>query len=82
MKVMGWLLVACVMLALAKLLLAMLAIALCILLLWSAINRPGEAIVILVAVALVVLAKTNPVAVVALIGMIFVVCLLGKAIDR
>lgn len=82
MRVMSWLLVACVTIALVKLLIAMLAIALCILLLWGAINRPGEAVAILAILAVMSLARNNPAAIVALIGVIFVACLIGKVIER
>lgn len=82
MRVMGWLLVACVMIALVKLLIAMLAIALCILLLWGSINRPGETVAILATLAVLSLATSNPAVLIALVGVIVVACLIGKAIER
>jgi hypothetical protein len=82
MRVMGWLLVACVMMALLKLALALMVFALSVLLLWGAINRPGEAMAILVLLSILSIVRTNPAAFLGLIGIVLAACLIGKAIER
>lgn len=82
MKWVGWLMAACIAMALLKLAVAVLAIALCILLLWGAINRPSETVALLAILAVISLARSNPVAFFALVGVIFAASLIGKVTER
>lgn len=82
MRVIGWLLAACVMMALLRLAVAVLAIALCILIIWGAINRPREAVVIGGLIGFVSMAQSNPAVLIALIVVILTACLIGATVHR
>lgn len=82
MRVIGWLLAACVMMALLRLAVAVLAIALCILIIWGAINRPREAVVIAGLVGFVGMAQNNPTVLIVLSVVVLTACLIGKAIKH
>ena len=82
MRVIGWLLAACVIMALLRLAVAVLAIALCILVIWGAINRPREALVIAGLIGFVSMAQNNPAVLIVLSVVVLVACLIGKAMER
>lgn len=78
MKWIGWLMAACIMMALLKLAVTAMAIALAVLLVWDAINRPRETLM-LVGV-LVLVAWPHLLLVLAIVGL--TTCLIGKSIER
>lgn len=80
MRLIGWFFVACVGVALLKLAVAALAIALCILLLWFAVNRPREAVVILAILGLVSMTERHPLVCIGLVTIVLTVCLLEKVL--
>lgn len=81
MKWVGWLMAACIIMALLQLAATVLAIGFMALLVWCAIRRPRETFAIASLLTIGFLAEHAPLALIGLAAVTLAACLIGKAME-
>lgn len=82
MKVLGYLIAACIALAGLRLVVAVLVLGICLATIIAMITKPREAVGFVLLIAVVGALNHHPVAFVALAGLVIAACLLLKAVEQ